>query len=191
MDGGGDNAGAITQAANLATLFTIDDADNDLQQFQHLYSWTPAATGFCAAYWRMQAAEATQSDYYGGWSSADTSIVASAPADYAMFKKDDGDTVVNGASNDPGGSASESADLMTDFTADTDYDFGVVLVPSSTTVGTMYFCYKLASVAAWTQVVKTTDFPDAAVRFTQLIQRGTTGASTMTLKRWAICGYQG
>lgn len=183
--------GTIAVTADQALLFTNDAADNDLAQLQFLHNFTPAANAFAAYYFRVQISDATQSDWYMGASSADTSIVASAPANYAMFKKDDGDTILNGASNDAGGSPSETANLDATILAATDYDLGLVLVSTSATVGTMYFQYKLASANAWSQVVKTSDFPDAAVRMTMLIQNGEAVAKTMTVKRWAYAAYAG
>lgn len=182
---------SVAQTADMGLLFTNDAADNDLTQLQLLHNFTPAANAFAAYYCRVQVSDATQHDFYFGASSADTSIVASAPANYAMFKKDDGDTILNGASNDAGGSPSETANLLTDWTAATDYDLGLVLVSTSTTVGTMYFQWKLATATSWNQVVKTSDFPDAAVRFTLLSQNGEAVAKTMTVKRWAYAAYAG
>lgn len=184
-------ASAVTKTTNGAWLFTNDSADNDLMQLQGLPTWTPAANAFAACYMRVQVSDATQHDFYAGFSSTDTSVVASAPADYAMFKKDDGDTILNGASNDAGGSASETANLITNWTAATDYDLGVVLLASSTTAGTMMFCYKLASSNTWSMVTKTSDFPDAAVRFTLLSMNGEAVAKTMTVKRWMYTMFAG
>lgn len=182
---------AVSVTTDDALLFTNDAADNDLTQLQHLQTFTPAANAICGCYMRVQVSDATQHDCYGGLSSTDTSIVASEPADYAMFKKDDGDTILNGRTNDAGGTGSETANLLTNWTAATDYDLGVVLLPTSGSLGTAIFHYKLASAVAWSEpVTKTTDFPDAAMRFTMLSQNGEAVAKTMTVKRWAYWGFQ-
>lgn len=183
-------AGSVAATTDLGILMTNAGADNDLQQLQHLYTWTPGAGGFCAFYARVLISDGLQSDFFAGWSSTDTSIVASAPADYAMFKKDDGDTIVNGATNDGGGTPTETANLITDFDA-VPYDLGVVLVATSATAGTAYFQYKEADSRTWNQAAaKTTDFPDAAVRPTFLIQNGEAAAKTLTIQRWAFAGYE-
>lgn len=182
---------AVSKTTDNAMLFTTDTGASDLVQLQHLHTFTPAANAFAAYYARIQVSDENTSHNYFGASSADTSIVASEPANYAMFKKASGGTTLLGRSNDAGGTGSDTASLITTWAAATDYDIGVVLVPSSTTVGTMFFCYKLASASAWSQVVKTTDFPDALVRLTFLLQNGAGAAKTMTIKRWAYAAYAG
>lgn len=183
--------GTIARTTNKALLFTTDANDNDINVLQHLHAWTPAATGFAAMYARVQFSNATETDVLAGFWSTDASPVAGEPADGAYMLKSDDGVLMLGRSNDAGGTGSNTATLITTTVAATDYDIGVVLVPSSTTVGTMYFCYKLASVDAWAQVVKTTDFPDAAVRFSMALQNGSGAARTMTVKRYAYASYQG
>lgn len=183
-------SGTIAFTTDKKLLFTNGVSDNDLLQLQHLYTFTPAANRFAAMFVRVQVSEATQLDFYGGWSSTDTSIVAGEPADHALFKKDDGDTILNGRTNDAGGTGSETANLLTNFAAATDYDLGVVLQCTSGSVGTVSFMYKLATATDWTQVVKTTDFPDAAVRPTLLVQNGDANSRTMTLSEFAFTGYE-
>lgn len=180
----------IAPTTDAALLFTNDAADNDAGEIQHLHTFTPAANAFAACYFRARISDATQSDWYMGFWSTDTSPVASEPADSAFFKKDDGDTILNGRTNDAGGAGSETSNLDATILAATDYDLGIILLPSSGTAGTAIFCYKLASATAWSQATKTTDFPDAAVRLSMLIQNGEGVAKTMTVKRWAYCAYQ-
>lgn len=172
-----------TDAAGL--LFTNDGADNDFEQLQTLHTYTPAAGKIAVAYARLQVSDATQADTYFGFATADTSIVASEPTNSAIFKKDDGDTILNGHTND-GGVGTETSNLITNWTAATDYDLGVVIVPTSASAGTVHFCYKLASASSWSRVTKTTDFPAGAVCGTFLNQNGEAVAKTMTVSRWVF-----
>ncbi len=181
---------SIARTTDKALLMTCDAADNDACRLQHLFTFTPAADRFASCVVRFRVSEATQIDAYHGWYATDTDPVGSEPADSAFFKKDDGDTILNGRTNDAGGTGSETANLLTNFAAATDYDFGVTLLPTSATLGTAIFHYKLASSNVWSQVTKTTDFPDAAVRFSMLVQNGDANARTMTVKRWAFWCYQ-
>jgi len=176
--------GTIARSAD-GLLFTNDAADNDLAQLQLLDAYTPAANKRASCYARLKASDATQSDLYFGFASTDTSIVAGEPARSAIFKKDDGDTIINGRTND-NGTGTETANLITNFTADTYYDLGVTILPTSATAGTVLFHYKLASSNTWAQVAKTTDFPDAALRLTFLIQNGEAVAKTMTVNKWVV-----
>lgn len=152
--------------------------EDDGGQTQMLRAFTPAATKTAIFYCRMKCSEATQYDWWLGWSNSDTAIIASAPTVSAGFRKDDGDTIVNGTSNDAGG-ATDTANLITDFAADTEYDLAVVI--NGTTNVT--FHYKLASAATWSMVAKTTDLPNAAVRASIAGLNGEATADTMTISR--------
>lgn len=177
-------AGSVLEDA-AGLLFTNAAADNDLEQIQMLQAYTPAANKRAVAYARIQCSDATQSDLYFGFWSTDTSVVASEPSVGAYFKKDDGDTIINGRTNDAGG-GTETASLITDFTAATDYDLAVVISPTSASAGTVSFHYKLASSTTWLVTHKTTDFPNAAVRFSFLIQNGEAVAKTMLASSWIV-----
>jgi len=150
--------------------------EDDGGQIQFLRAFTPAAGKYATMAWRMECSEATQYDWWAGWSNTDTAIIASAPTVSAGFRKDDGDTIVNGTTNDAGG-ATDTANLITDFAAATQYDFGVVI----NGVTNVTFHYKLASSSVWTKVAKTTDLPNAAVRPSFAGLNGEAAADTMTL----------
>lgn len=175
-------AGSNIAAAAAGLLFTNDAADNDLMQMQTKMGFTVTALKRAMMYCKVQVSDATQSDFYAGYAVADTSIVAGIPTDHALFKKDDGDTIVNGSTKD-NSTASETANLITDFTAATDYEFGVVIDG----ITQVHFHYKLASAAAWTKVTKSTNLPRAGQVLlpTLLIQNGEAVAKTMTVKELA------
>jgi hypothetical protein len=176
----GTGSGTIAESAD-GLLFTTDDADNDGNLAQLLRAFTPASGKYAIAYARLKVSDATQSDVYFGFFGTDTSPVASEPGHGAYFKKDDGDTILNGRSND-GGTGTETANLVTDFTADTEYDLAVLIYETSKVV----FFHKLASASAWTATSKTTDLPAAAVRFSMLFQNGEAAIKTMTVSRWYV-----
>ena len=183
-------AGTIARTTDKGLLFTSGATDNDNNVLQHLHTFTPAANARAAAYFRVQVSNATELDALLGFWSTDTSPVASEPAEGAYFLKSDDGTILLGRSNDAGGTGSNTASLVAVTVAATDYDLGVVLVPTSGTVGTIQFCYKLASTTVWSRVLKTTDFPDAAVRFSMALQAGDAVARTMNVKRFAYAAYQ-
>lgn len=172
-------AGGTIAAAAAGLLFTNDAADNDLGQIQTKMGFTVTALKRAMIYAKVQVSDATQSDFYMGYSVADTSIVASIPSDHALFKKDDGDTIVNGSTKD-NTTQSETANLITTFADATDYEFGVVIDG----ITAVEFHYKLASAASWSVVRKTTNLPRAAQVLlpTLLLQNGEAVAKTMTVK---------
>jgi hypothetical protein len=159
-------------------LLTGAGNEDDGGQTQMLRAFTPAAGKTAVFYCRMQCSEATQYDWRIGWANTDTSVIASAPTHGATLHKEDGDTIVNGASND-GGTESDTANLITNFAAATEYDFGIVV----NGVTNVTFHYKLASAADWNMVAKTTDLPTDPLRATFAGLNGEATADTMTISR--------
>jgi hypothetical protein len=176
VDVGSGTTSIAMAAAGL--LFTNAGNEDDGAQTQYLRAFTPAANKYGFMYWRQQNAEATQFDWWNGWAVTDTAIVASVPDHAAGFRKDDGDTIVNGVTKD-GTTASDTANLITNFAAATDYDFGVVLHGTSAVT----FHYKLASSNTWTSVRKTTNLPTGALRPSFAALNGEAAADTMTISR--------
>ena len=152
--------------------------EDDGGQTQMLRAFTPAAGKTAIFYARIQFSEATQYDWRIGWSNTDTAVIASAPTHGATFHKEDNDTIVNGATND-GGTESDTANLITDFAAATDYDFGVVV----NGVTNVTFHYKLASAVSWSMVAKTTDLPTDPLRATFAGLNGEATADTFQVSR--------
>ena len=184
--------GTIARTTDKALLFTTDVNDNDINVLQHLRAFTPAANSFAAAYFRLQFSNATETDILAGFWATDASPVASEPTNAAYHLKSDDGVLSLGRTNDAGATGSNTATLITTTVAATDYDFGVVIKPTSASAGTVWFQYKAASSGTWLQAAaKTTDFPAAATRFSMAIQNGSGAARTMTVKRYAFACYDG
>ena len=168
---------AFAMAAGGLTLTGAGNED-DGGQTQLLRAFTPAAGKTAMFYARMKWSEATQYDFRVGFANTDTAVIASAPTHGATFHKEDGDTILNGATND-GGTESDTANLITDIAADTEYDLGIVI----NGVTNVTFHYKLASGATWSQVAKTTDLPTDPMRATFAGLNGEATADTYTISR--------
>jgi hypothetical protein len=152
--------------------------EDDGGQTQMLRAFTPAAGKTAIFYARMQWSEITQYDFRVGWANTNTAVIASAPTHGATFHKEDNDTILNGATND-GGTESDTANLITDLAAATEYDLGVVV----NGVTNVTFHYKLASAASWSMVAKTTDLPTDPLRATFAGLNGEAAADTYTISR--------
>lgn len=176
VDVGAGTTGIARGATGL--VFTNAANEDDGAQTQHLAAFTPAANKEAIFYARMKTSEATQFDWTLGFASVDTTVIASPTGHFATFRKDDGDTTINGSTRD-NSTTSDTADLITTFAADTEYDLGICIHG----VGSVSFHYKLASAAVWTRVAKTTNLPTGALRPTFAELNGEATADSMTITK--------
>ena len=134
------------------------------------------------AYGRVKLEDVTQSDFMFGYYATQTDPVGTEPLHGAYFWSADGAATMVGRTNDAGAAGTSTSTLAT-LVNDTLVDIVVGIDPSSSSAGTVYFCYKLASGSTWTQTTKTTDFPAAATRFSGCWQAGEAGAIAATFTR--------
>lgn len=172
---------AGSQGATVAGyVMTCDAADNDNQWLSMFPSFTPAAGKVAFFYTRLMVSDDDQVDVFAGFWATDADPTSTEPTHGAYFKKDDGDTILNGKTND-GGVGTETANLLTNFAASTEYDLGVVIHETSRVT----FHWKLASAVEWNVVEKLTDLPAAAVRASWFVQNGEGVAKVMTITDYA------
>lgn len=179
--------GAAVGPAAGGLVLTTGNATGNNTTLQFLRTWTPADGKLMSMFFRVQASEASALGIYLGAWATDADPSSTEPTDFAFFRKLAAATVLLGRTNDAGGTPSNTANINASFAAATNYDLGLVLLATGTTTGTMLFYYKLASASTWdAPIVKTSDFPDAAVRFGMSAIAGQNVSDTVTLAQAAF-----
>lgn len=94
--GAGESTVALTDGVGGLLLITADENENDGAQMQKIgESFKLAASKPCYLGIRAALSENTQTDFFFGLATTDTTIIAGEPDDYAGFRKHDGDANID------------------------------------------------------------------------------------------------